>query len=49
MEESVAEPLPDAELWSELSVCDEEDLERERGGASLLAALLASEDAGGGP
>jgi hypothetical protein len=46
--ESVAEPLPEAELWSELSAVDEADFERDRG-ASLLAALLASEDADGGP
>jgi hypothetical protein len=46
--ESVAEPLPEAELWSVLSAFDEADFERDRGGASLLAALLASEDDAGG-
>jgi hypothetical protein len=46
--ESVVEPA--FEVVAEPSVFDEEDFDRERCGALLLAALLASEeDAGGGP
>jgi len=47
---SVVEPSPEAELDFELSAFDEEDFDWERAGASLLVALLASDDdAAGGP
>jgi hypothetical protein len=48
--ESVAEPPFEVEVEAELSSFDDEDFDRERCGALLLAALLPSEEeAGGGP
>lgn len=50
MPESVAELPFEVVVEAELSVFDDEDFDRERCGALLLAALLPSEeDAGGGP
>jgi hypothetical protein len=48
--ESVAELSFEVEVEAELSSFDDEDFDRERCGALLLAALLPSEEeAGGGP